>query len=285
MPAAMLAFATAKVYIGRMVETRRILCGMYAFSESLRAAWRDVFDRFTCGGAGTDPVAAELVFGPLDPVARDDLLFGHTCGYPLLKTHRGAYSAFCVPVFDVEGTIGKLYSSRLIVPAGSGIESVSECRDQVAAVNGYDSNSGMNLLRYELARAGASPGYFSQVKITGSHLGSLEAVAANEAQLAAIDCVSFQLIADENPALADAVDCIGFTARCCGLPFVLARDRDTPELRADLLDGLRQALAGASSEARERLHLRAFEAVDDSAYASIVDLENYAISKGYTELN
>ena len=268
-----------------MGKARLILCGMYAFSERLRDAWREVFADFTLGYAAANPIAAELGFGLLDSVARDDLLFGHTCGYPLLKKHAGEYSAFCVPVFDVDGTDGKLYSSRLIVPAGSGIESLRECRGRVAAVNGYDSNSGMNLLRYELARAGAAPGYFSAVRITGSHLGSFEAVAANEAQLAAIDCVSYQLIADENPALADAVDCIGFTARCCGLPFVLARGRDEPELRAGLLDGLRESLARASDEARDRLHLRAFAAVDDSAYASILDLENEAISMGYADLN
>ncbi len=268
-----------------MGETRLILCGMYAFNQRLRDAWSDVFKNFALRDGDQNPVAVELGFGLIDSVARSDLLFGHTCGYPLLKTHSEEYSAFCVPVFDVDGTQGKLYSSRLIVPAGSGIGSLGECRGMVAAVNGYDSNSGMNLLRYELAQAGASPGYFSAVKITGSHMGSFEAVAANEAQLAAIDCVSYQLIADEKPALAAAVDCIGFTARCCGLPFVLAREHDTPELRASLLDGLHQSLARASNEALDCLHLRAFASVDDSAYASILDMENQAISMGYADLN
>ena len=164
-----------------MVEPGLIVCGMYAFSERLRRAWRGLFENFELRDAGGNPLSVDLGFGLLDSASRDTLLCGHTCGYPLLKTLAREFSAFCVPVFDVEGADGKLYSSRMIVPAGSGINSLGDCAGKVAAINGYDSNSGMNLLRYELARAGATPGFFREVRVTGDHRSSLEAVATNQA--------------------------------------------------------------------------------------------------------
>ena len=264
-----------------MGQAKVITCGMYAFNEVLRDAWREFFAHFEKSRAGD----FDLEFGLVDSVPRERLLFGHTCGYPYLKFHSRDYVPVCVPVFDAAGVSGSLYSSRMIVPANSGIDSLAACRGKTVALNGYDSNSGMNLLRYELARAGAGPGFFGKVMISGGHPASLEAVASGEAQLAAIDCVSFQLLADFEPALVAAVDSIGFTAQSCGLPFIVARDRDSPELRAGLLQDLERALQTCPPEVLANLHLQAFEGVGESDYQSILDLENFAVSMGYAELN
>ena len=72
-------------------------------------------------------------------------------------------------------------------------------RGSVAAINGENSNSGMNLFRAAIAPI-AMGAFFAKVVATGSHVASLRAVAAGEADLAAVDCVSFALITREQPS-------------------------------------------------------------------------------------
>jgi hypothetical protein len=185
----------------------------------------------------------------------------------------GAVLPFCLPCFDLPGADGKRYCSQFVVPADSDIESLRQCRGKTVAINNSNSNSGMNLLRYALTKIGARPGYFSQVEMTGGHFYSLEAVAANRAQLAAIDCVSYQLIADQNPQ------------HSCGLPFVMPASRYTQQRSERYLGALNQALARLPADAAKILHLDRFERVSLAEYQSIIDLENFAIEAGYAELN
>jgi ABC-type phosphate/phosphonate transport system substrate-binding protein len=183
-----------------------IACGMYAFNDDLVGAWQQLFTSFFELLDSGSKQAIELCFDSDQSLLRDSrLFFGHTCGYPLMKHLKGQVTPFCVPVFDVPGTDGKLYSSRFIVAANSAIEALDECREKVAAMNAADSNSGMNALRYAIAKYHRPGPFFSRVVQTGGHLHSLEAVADGTADVAAIDCVSYQLIQDHWPELVEQV--------------------------------------------------------------------------------
>jgi len=262
-----------------------IACGMYAFSENLAGAWQQLFACFIGSLDAGGQQEIDLRFDSSQSLLQDPgLFFGHTCGYPLMKHLKDQVTPFCVPVFDVPGTSGKLYSSRFIVAANSAIETLDECRGKIAAMNATDSNSGMNVFRYAIARFNPSAVFFSSVVQTGGHLHSLEAVADGTADVAAIDCVSYQLIRDHWPELVDQVRCIGFSVETCGLPFVLPRSsiRDTD--LGLLIDNLNQALAHTPETIRNRLHLLRFDPVVLEDYQPIVDLENSAIDAGYPRL-
>lgn len=260
-----------------------IACGMYTLSPELEQAWQALFDALELDG---ERVAARVVFAHDEALLRDPrLIFGHTCGYPLMTRFRGALSPFCVPVFDVPGTDGKGYRSYFVAPANSTIESLQQSRGSIVAINGPDSNSGMNVLRHALARLGVQPGFFADVLLSGGHLNSLRAVAENRAQLAAIDCVSLQLIADLHPDLRAAVRVIGDSETTCGLPLVMPTGRYSPDRARSLLAALNRALDELSPAMRRRLHLSAFEAADIEDYRRILELENFAIERGYPQLN
>lgn len=261
-----------------------IACGMYAFNQIQQRAWGDLFEHLPPFDDDGKPVPIRLIFDNIDSVDAAELLCGHTCGLPLMTRLHDSYAPFCVPLFDVAGTRGKSYSSRIIVRAESGLNSLLDCRDKIVAVNAMDSNSGMNVLRYELARLGVRESFFRKVTITGGHLHSLEAVATGAAQVAAVDCVSYQLIQDHDASLTAAIDCIGFSARSCGLPFVIPKEQASQATRADLLGAFEQAYASTPLRSREALHLRGFAAVDFDDYASILEMETCAISAGYAEL-
>ena len=263
-----------------------IACGMYAPSPRLQQAWQRLFDRFAPPPGAEYELDREIVFGTDEALLRDPrLLFGHTCGYPLMTRLRDALTPFCVPVFDTPGTDGRLYRSRFIVPAQSSIEFLQQSRGKVVAVNSLDSNSGMNLLRHALAQLGARPGFFSEVLVTGGHLQSLEAVAENRAQLAAIDCVSLQLISDLHPQKLAAVRVVGESEPTCGLPLVTPTGRFSPSLAEAWIEALNRALDEAPPEVARALHLERFEAIGIEHYDSILELENFAIEYGYPELN
>lgn len=258
---------------------------MYAFSEELAEAWQQLFACFdgVLDAGGQQKI--ELRLDSSQSLLRDPgLFFGHTCGYPLMKHLKERVTPFCVPVFDVPGTSGKLYSSRFIVAAGSTIEGLDECRGKVAAINATDSNSGVNLLRYAIARLKPGTTFFSGVIETGSHLHSLEAVAEGAADVAAIDCVSYQFIQDQWPALVEQVRSIGFSVKTCGLPFVLPQPVTSDVDPGLLVDNLNRALAHAPDTVRSRLHLLGFEPVTLEDYQAIVDLETFAIEAGYPAL-
>lgn len=262
-----------------------IACGMYSFNDDLVLAWRQLFTSFVelLDDSGEREIG--LRFDSDQSLLRDpDLFFGHTCGYPLMKQLKDQVTPFCLPVFDVPGTDGKLYSSRFIVAANSAIESLDECQGKVAAMNADNSNSGMNVFRYAIAKRNPSGRFFSRVVETGGHLHSLEAVAGGAADVAAIDCVSYQLMRDFRPELVDRVRSIGFSVKTCGLPFVLPNSRITDTDTGLLVEKLNQALAFAPETVRERLHLVNFEPVVLEDYRGIVDLGSYAIDSGYPDL-
>jgi ABC-type phosphate/phosphonate transport system substrate-binding protein len=262
-----------------------IACGMYAFSDDLAGAWQQLFMSFFELLDSSSNQAIGLRFDSSQSLLRDPgLFFGHTCGYPLMKHLKDQVTPFCVPVFEVPGTDGKLYSSRFIVAATSTIETLDECRGKVAAMNAEDSNSGMNVLRYAIAKYHPSGPFFSRVVQTGGHLHSLEAVADGTADVAAIDCVSYQLIQDHWPELVEQVRSIGFSVKTCGLPLVLPIS-SIPDADLELLvNNLNQALTVIPETIRNRLHLLRFEPVALEDYQPIVDLETFAINSGYTRL-
>lgn len=261
-----------------------VACGMYAFTRAQQAAWRQLFERFfeLSGRAGGQ---VELRFEHDAPVfERPGLWFGHTCGYPLISYQYETLSPFCLPLFDVPGTAGKLYSSRLVVNTDSAIEMLEQCRGRVAAINNADSNSGMNALRHAVAEIHTGGRFFARVATTGGHLNSVEAVARGFADIAAIDCVTYQLISDWKPQMTAHLRIIGDTVQTTGLPFVM-RHRDLAAVDADkMIAQLNQALAESPDTVRTTLHLSGFTAVKLADYQNVIDVEQFALDRGYPAL-
>lgn len=64
--------------------------------------------------------------------------------------------------------------------------------------------SGMNVFRELVSQrmlVSQGPNFFSQVKVSDSHVKSVEMIANGTADVASIDCVSFSLLMDLRPDL------------------------------------------------------------------------------------
>jgi len=262
-----------------------VACGMYAFTDDLRNAWQRLFEHFFNLANPAFEVDRVLKFDTGTGVLNHpSLWFGHTCGYPLMTQFLDTMTPLSVPIFDLPGCDHKSYSSLLIVPDNSEINSLENCRGLRAVINAGDSNSGMNVLRHAVAAYSRQGKFFGQIQTSGSHLQSLSAIASRGADIAAIDCVSFGLIQDSRPELVSRVKSIGFTEKTCGLPFVMPKINAAGNDAERINESLNRALSMLDSSHRNRLHLKAFESVELDDYQRILDLEKNAQIAGYPVL-
>jgi ABC-type phosphate/phosphonate transport system substrate-binding protein len=213
---------------------------------------------------------------------RPNLLISQTCGYPLMHGLREQVQLIATPRFDAPGCEGAHYSSVLVTRADAQFDTLASCRGARAAYNQDDSNSGMNVFRHAVAPLARDGAFFSAVIRTGSHLGSLRAVAEHRADVAAIDCVTFAFVCDEMPELARQVRRIGMTAAAPGLPLIAADTVPQATIEA-LREALNEALT-TQPERAKRLRLQGFSALPLTDYERIEQLENEARAAGYTRL-
>lgn len=254
---------------------------MYNVTPALAADWRALLEDVL---RAVDPLAQ--IVEPGDDLhalwRRPDLLISQTCGYPLMNGLREHVQLLATPQFDAPGCIDADYSSVLITRADASFSALEDCRGARAAYNQDDSNSGMNVFRHAVAPLAIDGRFFSAVLRTGSHLGSLRAVAEDRADVAAIDCVTFAFIRDLLPELAHRVRQIGWTATSPGLPLIAARDVP-PATIAALRVALEEARA-AQPDRAQRLRLKGFSAPPLQDYARITQLESEARAAGYARL-
>ena len=263
-----------------------IACGMYAFTEPLRRAWRTLMEPLpgylaaTADGAGP---SAEVVFDCADDTyLSPDLLIGHTCGYPYLKRWQATHEPVAVPVFDLPGCEDTRYCSWFICRADDERDSLAGFSQGVVAVNHADSNSGMNVLRFALRDLGSGRRFFRRVLDSGSHTQSMRLVARGEADLAAVDAVSFHHAAGMDPALAEGLRIFDRSAATTGLPFI--RPRGSEFEAARIVPALNEALSSLPATARDTLRLTGFRPVEASAYGQMLRMEREAIDSGYPVL-
>lgn len=213
-----------------------------------------------------------------------DLLLAQTCGYPLTTALTGTVRVVATPLYAAPGCDGAWHRSVIVVRRDDPAEGLADLRGRVAAINGRDSNTGMNLFRAALAPVAGGRPVFANVLETGAHAESLRAVAEGRADTAAIDCVTFAHLRRWRPVWADAVRVLADTPATPGLPLVTAAATDDRTLQA-----LRDALAAAATdpaleEARATLFLTGFSLLPEGAYARVTELADAAARLGYADL-
>ena len=277
-------------YAGCHITGSHISCGMYALGNEINLAWHKVLGPLPQilkdHGIATALPEAEVSFAaPATMLVRPDLLIGHTCGYPWIKRWHQSHTLVAVPEFNADGATGIHYCSWIISGRNSSIDSIAESRGGIVAINGQDSNSGMNVLRYEISKLANGQKFFNQTRLTGSHLESLRMIAVGKADIAAIDCVSMHFFRQLLPELVSRVKIIGASEKTAGLPFILPQTPQTLNIPATTMaDALEQCISKAPSEALSILSLKKFTRVRSEDYMRTAELEDFAISGGYPQL-
>ncbi|WP_368542097.1 phosphate/phosphite/phosphonate ABC transporter substrate-binding protein [Enterobacter soli] len=197
-----------------------------------------------------------------------DLLLSQTCGYPLVTQLPDVQVVGCFH-YAAPGCEGIHYRSVLVTREADKHLTLADFRARRAVCNSPDSQSGYNALRRLLAPVELRD-YFAQVTFSGSHRQSLVNITRGEADIAAIDCVTWALLQRHEPTLARGLTVIDRTPLTPGLPLITARETPPEALRT-----IREALSAlvTAPEYRavcEASLIRGFSAVTRQAYAGLL---------------
>lgn len=155
------------------------------------------------------------------------LVLSQTCWGPLSAGLSRYVNVLAQPLYDdVPGGVGVRYRSAIVmregvrcpVPDHDGARLPHGLSGLRAAVNGPDSLSGC----IALVQDSGVHGLLATALVTGSHRASIRAVADGAADFAAIDCRSWALATEHEPA-ARALVVTGWTCLRAGLPYITAR--------------------------------------------------------------
>jgi ABC-type phosphate/phosphonate transport system substrate-binding protein len=246
--------------------------------------WAAIAVRLEAAGLNDVPQALDRQ-RPFDEVWTDPrLLLAQTCGYPFIKRLDGQVRLVATPHYGAQGCRGPFHSSAVIVRAGDPAHHLSDMKGATLALNDEGSGSGMNLLRAAIAPLANGQPFFGSVVVGGSHLESLRAIAAGEADVAAVDCVTWAHVRRLRPDLAGRLRALAWTDESPGLPLIAAKDVDDPTLAAlrGALDDV--ARDPALAHVREALLLEGFSVLDEANYLATLRLEQRAIDLGYPRL-
>jgi ABC-type phosphate/phosphonate transport system substrate-binding protein len=213
-----------------------------------------------------------------------ELLLGQACGYPVVKQLKSAVQIVATPLYELSGCEDFKHCSFFIVNAKAEPRTLSDLRGSICAVNGFDSNTGMNLLRAAIAPIAKGSRFFRSVMVTGAHYKSLRAVADGHADVAAIDCVSFAHFQRFEPQVTARVSKIGQSLRTAAPPYITAKTTDPGILRI-LREALRDvAIAPDLKSVRSALKIEGFAFDTDADYEGLLRIEKDAAALGYAEL-
>ncbi|MCY0096527.1 phosphate/phosphite/phosphonate ABC transporter substrate-binding protein [Hoeflea ulvae] len=141
---------------------------------------------------------------PADPEplwTAPDLLLSQTCGYPYANRLRGRVMLLGTPAHAVTGARPGHYFSVLIAHRDRLPEHAGDLADRRLAFNMTHSQSGF-AAPVRLLAAGGHASWPEPLE-TGSHRGSIKAVADGSADWASIDAVTWELAMRHEPAAAD----------------------------------------------------------------------------------
>ena len=194
------------------------------------------------------------------------LLFGQTCGYPLVNGLASDVKLVATPHYSAPGCEGPRYAAHVVVREADPARSVPDLRGLRLSVNGEDSYSGFHVWRRLLPRGEEAQSFFGEVSAPGSHRASIRSVLAGEADACAVDCVTHALLSDRVPGALDGSRILATSPTAPGLPYVTAARTSDEDVRK-LREGLFAALADpALEDARRAVRL---------AGASVLDPERY----------
>ncbi len=212
-----------------------------------------------------------------------DLLLSQTCGYNVAGAHAGRFAYVATPCFTAPGCEGPLYSSHLVVPATSEARTLEDLRGKRCVINGYASHSGCNALRAAFAPFAQGGRFFASVTASGGHALSLQVLAQGEADVAAIDCVVYALLARCRPTAVEGVRIIGQTPSAPVGPYVGIAGTSA-DVVARLRNGLLRAMDDPDlARAREALLIGGLAILNPDDYDRIQQIEVEAMRLGYQD--
>lgn len=224
---------------------------MYCWPEN-RSHWEALWAKIALNlkqQAIEAPDALTFAQDPWPVWQSPDLLLGHTCGWPFVS--RLKQNVELVGLFDFAlanckpGHYNSVIIGRKKLLPDQTVRNLIFDAELAVAVNGLDSQSGFRAFR-EIVEGDPSERIpREQIVLSGSHRNSIIAVANGDADLAAIDAVTWEMAKCYEPAAND-VHVIAKTQPVPGLPLITATGNHSviPTLQTAVISALNTGLFG-----------------------------------------
>jgi ABC-type phosphate/phosphonate transport system substrate-binding protein len=261
--------------------------GMYDLPELAAATdawWTGLRRHFAAQGLRELPAALNRAGDAVDRLKAEGLVFAQTCGFPLTHRLKDHVQLLATPRYAAPGCAGATYVSWVVVRRDDPAKVPADLRGYRAAFNDDGSQSGYNTIRALIAPLAQGQPFFGAAIESGAHRNSLAMVKAGQADVAAIDCVTFALIARNAPAEVQGLRVLCASATAPGLPYVTAATTAPHDVQR-LQDGIAAAFADpALAATRAALLLEGCEILPRAAYDVIPLMEQAAIAAAYPRL-
>jgi len=242
---------------------------MYDWPEVSKATdglWTSIRDAFSCLGIDA-PDALNRSLPAVEAWLSPGLVLSQTCGLPLVAELSGKVQVLGSFAYEGIEPAGS-YHSVIITRTGNDPNPMHLAAKR-AAINGDDSYSGCLALKCFFESLGAGEAFFDSTLISGGHRASLCAVADGRADLAAIDCVSWDLANRCEPAVGN-LQIIARTASRPGLPLITHGDASAKQVSL-MRDALAKAVGNLDAKSRLMTGIRGFVPLDEADYAPIAE--------------
>ncbi|CFR05560.1 ABC-type phosphate/phosphonate transport system%2Cperiplasmic component [Yersinia frederiksenii] len=213
-----------------------------------------------------------------------NLLLSQTCGFPLVTLLEQQVQLVGVFSYQSPYCSGEYYRSLVVVREDEEGQKLADFRGRRVAYNSIDSQSGYNALRALIAPLAVNGRFFSYGIASGGHYRSIDMIKQHQADIAAIDCVSFALLQRANPSAVAGLKIIAQTEAAPGLPLITSLSTSEEQL---LL--IRQAISATVNSpvaiaAKNPLLITGFSVLPWSAYDVIKRMQTKAFALGVTTL-
>ncbi len=215
-------------------------------------------------------IRAELGYGP-EALTRDsaqmydwlspDLVLSQTCGYPYRAGLHGKVKLVGTPDYGLKNCPPGYYYSALVARADDPRRELQEFAEAPMAYNSAGSQSGWAAPQNHAAGIGFC---FSNCRATGGHRASGLAVAEGQADIAAIDGLTWELFARYD-SFAKDLRIIARTTPTPTLPYITALNRDADEI----FSAITRAIDSLSPQDRDALHLKGLVAIPAEDYLAV----------------
>lgn len=235
------------------------MLGMYdmpALQAANDAFWTAIRDNLGDGPKGLDR-ARDFWDIWQDP----DMVFSQTCGMPYRTKLHGKVNLVGTPDYGLPDCPPGYYYSTFVARADDA-RPLEELVTGTFAYNEALSQSGWAAPTTHLHGLGLSVGSLLQ---SGGHALSAQAVAEGRADLAALDALTWILITEHEPALAQQLRVVTRTEPTPTLPFVTAQSRDP----APIADAVRAAIDVLDRDTLDALHIRGLIDIPAEVYLAV----------------
>lgn len=190
-----------------------------------------------------------------------DLLLSQTCGFPYRARLHGKVALIGTPDYGVEGCPPGFYRSVFVARKDNARNNLAEFDGANLAFNEDLSQSGWAAPQNHAKSLGLT---LKPHLRSGGHLASARAVAEGRAEIAALDAITWAMIARWEGFAAD-LKVVGQTDPTPGLPYITALGNDIE----GLFRIISAAIATLSPEDRDTLRLRGLVRIEPAAYLAV----------------